>query len=193
MDISSKTKSSLYWNVALKIIYEVFRFATAIIVARILDPKDFGIVSIATMVIYYANSFTNFGFNQALVQRKDITEKHINSVFTFDLVISLAMGLLALLSSDAISRFFNSPESADVIRILSLVFILTTLHDLPYILLRREIEFKTISIVDMFREIGMSLLTLVLAYYGFSDWSIVWGHLVPLFLAAILLYSRRPL
>lgn len=192
MDIGSKTKSSLYWNVALKIVYELFRFATAIIIARILEPKDFGIVSIATMVIYYANSFTNFGFNQALVQRKDITDKQINSVFTFDLMVSVTMGLLALLSADAISRFFNSPESADVIRTLSLVFIITTLHDLPYILLRREIEFKVISIVDMLREMGMSILTLVLAYYGFSYWSIVWGHLIPLFLAAIyLLYKVK--
>ena len=190
MDISSKTKSSLYWNVALKIVYEIFRFASSIIVARILEPKDFGIVSIATMVIYYANSFTNFGFNQALVQRKDISDRHINTVFTFDIAVSVFMGLMALLSAETISRFFNSPESADVIRTLSLVFIITTLHDLPYILLRREIEFKVISIVDMLREISMSLLTLVFAYYGFSYWSIVWGHLIPLFMAALFLLYK---
>jgi len=190
--ISSKTKSGLYWNVALKIAYEIFRFATSIVIARILDPKDFGIVSIATMVIYYSNSFTNFGFNQALVQRKDITQKHVDAVFTFDLTVSVIMATSIFLSAGAISVFFNSPESKDVIRVLSVVFILTTLHDLPYVLLRRDIEFKVISVIDMIREVSMSLITLMLAYLGFSYWSIVWGHIIPLFFAAIyLLYKVR--
>ena len=189
-NIGGKTRNSLYWSLSLKIPYEFFRFATSIIVARILEPKDFGIVSIATMAIYYSNSFTNFGFNQALVQRKEITEKHINSVFTFDLIVSVFMTVIVFLLSGHIAAFFNSPESKNVIRVLSFVFILTTLHDLPYILLRRNINFKVISIVDMTRDVAMSIITLGLAYLGFKYWSIVWGHLIPLFFAMLYLLHK---
>lgn len=194
-EVRKKTRSSLYWNLTLKIPYEIFRFAASIATARILDPKDFGIVSIATIVIYYSNSFTNFGFNQALVQRKEITDRHINSVFTFDLAISVCMALLIFLSSGAIAGFFSSPESENVIKVLSFVFIITTLHDLPYVLLRREIDFKVLSIVDMVRDVSMSIMTLALAYLGFKYWSIVAGHLIPLFFAMLyLLYKmKRPL
>lgn len=188
--IGSKTKKSLYWNVALKIPYEIFRFVVSIIIARYLDPEDFGIVSIATLTIYYANSFTNFGFNQALIQRKEINSDHINSVFTLDIIISLAFSTVFYYFSGDLAHFFNSPQSENVIKVLSVVFLITTLHDLPYVLFRREIDFKLISIVDMVREISMSILTLVLAYYEFAYWSIVWGTIIPQLIAAVFLFWK---
>ena len=189
-DVAKKTKSSLYWNISLKIPYEIFKFAMSIATARILDPSDFGIVSVATFAIYYSNSFTNFGFNQALVQRKEITDGHINTVFTFDLIVSILFTILIFISAGTIAEFFNSPESKNVIRVLSVVFIFTALHDLPYVLMRREIEFKVIAIVDMAREVSMSIITLILAYSGFKYWAIVWGLLVPLFFAMLYLIYK---
>ncbi len=192
-DVEKKTKNSLYWNVGLKIPYEVFRFFASIITARILDPQDFGIVSIATMVIFYANSFTNFGFNQVLVQRKEITEHHIKTVFTVDIMMSVMMMLLLLLTSESIAIFFNSHESIDVIRIMSIVFIITTLHDLPYVLLRRDLEFKLITIVDMAREVLMTVITLCMALYGYKYWSIVYGYIISMVIAAAYLIYRTRL
>lgn len=182
-DVSSKTKSGLYWNVSLRIPYEIFRFVTSIIVARLLEPSDFGIVSIATITIYYSNTITNFGFNQALVQRKEVNDDHINSVFTVNLLLSVFLAALFFIISPYIANFFNSPESEDVIKVLSLLFVITTFHDLPYALLRRHIEYKLISMVDFSKEITMSLLTLVLAFAGMKYWAIVLGQLIPLGLA----------
>lgn len=191
-EIGAKTKSGLYWNVITRILYELFRFGTSIIVARILDPKDFGIVSIATIVIFYTNTITNFGFNQALVQKKDITARHINSVFTLDLTISICMAGLFYTLAPTIASFFNSPESRDVIRVLSLIFILTTLYDLPYTLLRRDINFRIISIVDAAKEVSMAIITLALAMAGFKYWSLVIGQIVPLLAATLyLLYKTE--
>lgn len=189
-NIGGKTRNSLYWSLSLKIPYEIFRFGTSIIVARILEPKDFGIVSIATMTIYYSNLFTNFGFSQALVQRKDITNRHINTIFTFDLAVSIFFVLLFYLLAPAIASFFNSPESQAIIRVLSLIFILTTFQNIPYTLLRREINFKVISIVDSVKEVTMSTLTLVFALIGFKYWAIVIGQLVPLAIATCYLLYR---
>ena len=194
-DVAEKTKKSLYWSLSLKIPYEIFKFAMSIATARLLEPGDFGIVSIATFAIYYANSFTNFGFNQALIQRAEISDDHVNSVFVFDIFISALLASLIFLSSGYIAEFFNSPESADVIRVLSIVFIISTLHDLPYVLLKRDLEFKIISIVDTVREVSMAIITFVFAYYGHKYWSIVWGHLIPLFFAMLylLIKLKRPL
>lgn len=189
-NIGQKTRNSLYWNLSLKIPYEFFRFATSIIVARILEPKDFGIVSIASMAIYYSNTITSLGFNQALVQRKEITEKHINSVFTFNLAISIILVCIFYLMAPVIASFFSSPESKNVIRVLSTVFILTTLHEIPYTLLRRDINFKTISLIDTTKEVSMTLITLALVMVGFKYWAIVLGHLIPLFFVMLYLLYR---
>ena len=55
-DIYSRTKEGLFWSTGLKMIFEVFRFGISIVIARILDPLDFGIMAIGAMVIYYSNS-----------------------------------------------------------------------------------------------------------------------------------------
>ena len=194
-DIGKKTRSSMYWNLSFKIPYEVFRFGISIIVARVLDPRDFGIVSIATMIIFYSNTLTNLGFKSALVQRKEITDDHISSVFTADLTISAFMACLFYFLAPAIASFFHSPESITVIRVMSLTFVLTTFYDLPYTLFRRELNFKVISIVDTAKELLMSLITVFLAIYGYKYWSIVWGQLVALTLAATYLMvkaQRKP-
>jgi O-antigen/teichoic acid export membrane protein len=194
-DIGKKTRSSMYWNLSFKIPYEVFRFGVSIIVARLLDPKDFGIVSIATMIIFYSNTLTNLGFKSALVQRKEITDEHISSVFTADLTLSFFMACLFYFLAPAIAAFFHSPESVPVIRVMSLTFVITSFYDLPYTLFRRELNFKVITLVDTVKETFMSTITVVLAYLGFKYWSIVWGQLVPLTLAAIFLIvkiERKP-
>lgn len=170
--------------------YEIIRFGISILVARVLEPKDFGIVSIASIVIYYSNTITNFGFNQALVQRKEIKTTHINTVFTIDLTISVVMTTIFYIFAPVIASFFNSPESKDVIRVMSLVFILTTLYDLPYNLFRRDLNFKIISLVDIIKNFTTSLLVLFLAHIGYKYWSIVYGQLLPLFLAAVYLVFK---
>ena len=189
-DIGKKTRSSMYWNLSFKIPYEVFRFGISIVVARLLDPRDFGIVSIATMIIFYSNTLTNLGFKSALVQRKEITDEHISSVFTADLAISCVMACLFYFLAPLIAGFFHAPESIAVIRVMSLTFILTTFYDLPYTLFRRDLNFKVISLVDTAKEVLMSVITVVLAIYGFQYWSIVWGQLVALTLAALFLMVK---
>jgi len=194
-NIGKKTRSSLYWNLSFKIPYEAFRFGVSIIVARLLDPKDFGIVSIATMIIFYSNTLTNLGFKSALVQRKEITDEHISSVFTADLTISVFMTCLFYFLAPAIAAFFHSPESLPVIRVMSLIFVITTFYDLPYTLFRRELDFKVITIVDTVKETFMSIITVILAILGLKYWSIVWGQLVPLTFAAVYLIikiERKP-
>lgn len=185
----------MYWNLSFRMPYEAFRFGVSIVVARLLDPKDFGIVSIATMIIFYSNTLTNLGFKSALVQRKEITDEHISSVFTADLTISLFMACLFYFLAPAIAAFFHSPESIPVIRVMSLTFVITTFYDLPYTLFRRDLNFKLITLVDTVKETCMSTITVILAFLGFKYWSIVWGQLVPLTLAAIYLMikgERKP-
>ena len=140
-DIGSKTRSSLIWNTSLKIIYEVFRFSISIIIARILDPKDFGIMGMASMIVFYANSMTNFGFNLALIQRKEINKDHVNSVFTIDIAISFIFTVVVVLLSTPIASFFRTPELTNVLLVLSLVFILTSLYKMPQTLMKKNVKY----------------------------------------------------
>jgi len=154
-----------------------------------LDPVDFGIVAVGTIVIYYANSFTNFGFNNALVQRESINERQIDSVFTIDILISIVLTLITLIFAADIAAFFGIPESESVIKVLSSFFILTTFYQMPDTLLRKTIQFKQLSLIKIIQTLAGSILTLVMAIIGFKYWSLVLGNLLAYSLATgMLLY-----
>ena len=87
-NIGEKTKRSLAWNTVLPGLFQIFRFGVSILIARLLNPKDFGIMGIASIIIFYADSLSNFGFSTALIQKKQITNDHINSVFSLSAILN---------------------------------------------------------------------------------------------------------
>lgn len=189
-DIGAKTRSSLLWSTSLKIVYQVFRFAISIIIARILDPRDFGIMGIGTMIIMYADNISSLGFNRALVYKKDISEKHINSVFTLNLTISIFLTLLIILLSSRIAGFFDIVELSNVLLSLSCVFIISSFYQMPMTLMKRRLNFKVVALADLFRGIMQSLVTLILAFLNFGYWALVIGFIVSNIFGVIYIYTR---
>lgn len=189
-DLTSRTKSSLKWNTSLKILSQLFRFIVGVLLARLLDPIDFGIMAIGHMVIHYTNSLSDFGLINAIVQKKDLQPIHINSVFTLNLVISTALCLLVALFSSAIGDFFNSPESADVILFMSSLFVARTFRDIYMAILRRQILFKAIAIIVLIENISMSVIAILLACWGMSYWSLVWATILATLLAGTLFFFQ---
>jgi PST family polysaccharide transporter len=180
-------KSSLYWNTLLCIPSQIVYFAISIIVARILMPRDYGILGIAMMIIGYANVFTNFGFNQAIVQKRIVDKRTLNSIFTFDLSISILIATGFFFAAGFIAEFFRTPECAKAVRVLCLVFIITSFYGLPHAILRRDMNFKAVSLIEVLHSWLMSAVTLLLAIKGWGYWALVYGQLVPLFVIAFVL------
>ena len=189
-DLSSRTRSGLKWNTSLKIVSQLFRFIISIFLARILDPVDFGIMAIGHMVINYTNSLSDFGFINALVQKKDLQPVHVNSVFTLNLAISLLLSVAIAASSASIGAFFNSPESGRVLLFMSSLFILRTFRDVYIALLRRHVLFKSVATIVLIESSVMSFTALGLALAGFRYWSLVWATIFSTLLAGVLLASQ---
>ncbi len=176
-DLGSKTKSSLIWSSSLKLVFQVYKFAVAIVIARILEPKDFGIMGIASMIVFYANSLTNFGFSRALIYKKEINKAHINSVFTINMVVSLVLTIITFLLSGKVAGFFKVPELTSVLLLLSSVYIITSFSTIPMTLLKRGLDFKILALNELYRGILQTIVTLVLALLGFRYWALITGLL----------------
>lgn len=181
------TRSQLYWNTLLRIPVQIIAFAISIIIARILMPKDFGIMAIVMMLIGYSNLLTSFGLGDAVVQKNIKDKITLNTIFTFNLVVSLILTVIFYLLSGYIAETFNAPECEAVVKVMSLVFILTSFTVLPMALLRRDMDYKAVSLFDMARIIIMSLSTLLFAINDYSYWSLVYGQLIALFVVTVAL------
>ena len=177
-DILKKTNDSVMFRLILKGAEMSVVLVLSIFLARILSPAEFGIIAIANMVIRYADTFTNFGLNNALVQKDSINHGHINTVFTIDLFISLTFATVTILSAEKIALFFNNQDIALVLRWMSFYYIITTFYRIPMALMRREINFKFISVVELLEGVLTAALAVIPALYGFSYWSIVISSLL---------------
>jgi len=181
------TRTQLYWNTLLKIPVQAIVFVFSILITRILDPADFGIMAIAMILIGYSNTLTNFGFNEAIIQKSIRTDKTINSIFTLNLTVSILLATLFYLSAGNIAAIFDTAESEDVIKIMSSVLIISAFYGLPVALLRRDMNFKAVSIFDACKSLSMSVITLALAMNHMGYWALVYGQLIPLiFISAII-------
>ena len=185
-----KTISALKWNTGSKVLIQVFNVVISIIAARILDPKDFGIMAIGLIVINYSNTITNFGFNNALVQKDNIENSHINSVFSIDLTISVILTFFTFFFALQIATFFNIPECALMFKVLASIYILTTLEGIPRVILRRSIDFSIISKVDIAGNLCNGVLVVVLALMNYGYWSLLIGKLASMSLVAIVLFIK---
>ncbi len=186
-NIGKIIKKGSYWGISLKLLFESLRFGLSIILARILSPKDFGIYTIGLFLIFYANSMTNTGFNNALVQRKTINDQHINAAFVIDICISIFFTLLCLSFANKISLFFNSPESTNIILALSSIFLLTSFYNTPMTILKRNLFFKELYILGFLENLINVVGGVLLALMGFGVWSLVYAKIFSIFIIIIFL------
>lgn len=182
-----KTNESLAWNIVLPSAYQAIRFAFSIIIARILNPNDFGIMGLASIIIFYSNSLTNFGFSTALVRKKNINDRHVSTIFTLNLLLSIVLFLILIFSAKYISLFFKIKELKEVLLLLSIIFIITSFYTIPVTLLRRELKFKIIVKIEFIRGISQSIVTLLLALQGFQYWSLVIGNIFSQIFATLII------
>ena len=163
-----------------------------ILLARILSPSEFGVVAVANIVIQYANNFTNFGLNNALIQKEDVAREHVDAVFTIDLFISCLLMVGTFLFSNKIALFFHNRGVGPVLRWMSIYYVITTFYNIPVVILRRAIDFRFMTIVEFIEALLASGLTLSLAFMGFSYWSIVISTLaVPIVIATVFMRKTR--
>jgi PST family polysaccharide transporter len=166
---------------------QILGFGISIIIARILMPKDFGIMAIVMMLIGYSNLLTNFGLGEAVIQKNIRDKKTINTIFTFDLSISILLAIMFYTSAEFIADYFNTPEVKAVVKTMSVIFILTSFNVLPLAILRRDLDFKAVSILEMGKLVLMSVVTLILAINQYGYWALVYGQIIAISIFTIAL------
>jgi len=147
----------------------------AIVLARLLTPYDYGIIGMATVFINFLVLFKDAGLATATIQNERITENQISTLFWINLMLSVSLGAILLISGPILAVFYKKPELAPVITVLSLTFILSGLTIQHNALLQRHLKFYALSLNEIIAQ-GISLLVAILmALNGFRYWSLVGG------------------
>lgn len=187
-----KIVKGVAYNSAARFLVIAIQGVAGIVLARLLSSTDYGIVAFAAIFVTFLSQFSDFGIGSALVERKVVDQKVLNTAFTVRNLLSLVLIVVAVVLSFIVPHFFDTPHIDWVIRLLALNFVLNSFGFVSTALLRREMNFLGGNIALFVSTAAGAVVAVVLALYGFGFWSLVYSALVSSLVSAIVINMIRP-
>lgn len=176
------------WSAIGKFGTEIVSFVGNVLVARILIPEDYGIVAMVSIFITLCMTFTDAGFNDGLIRKKDCDKYDIGTVATYNMLIALLLYALMYFLAPCIAHFFNKNDLVEVTRVLAIGIILKAFTLSGFVQLNKSLRFKTITIINIICSILALVVVYVMALNGFKYWALVLQPIVIAVLNIILLF-----
>ena len=117
--------------------------------ARLLTPRDFGLVAMVTTVTGFVLVFKDAGLSLATVQRERITHAQVSNLFWVNVAVSALGSLIVAAAAPLIAQFYHDPLLMGVTLILSTTFIISGLTVQHQALLKRQMRFKSLALIEV--------------------------------------------
>ena len=187
--LKDKTVKGVIWSSVERFSVQGVQFLVMLVIARILDPKDFGLVGMLAIFIAVSQTLIDSGFSQALIRKQDRTEADNSTVFYFNIVISALLYLLLYFIAPWVAGFYDEPQLCGLMRVLCLVVVINSFAVVQKALYTALIDFKTQAKATFISAIGSGVVGIYLAVLGFGVWSLVWQQLLNAGINTVLLWS----
>jgi PST family polysaccharide transporter len=148
----------------------------AIIFAWFLTPEEFGILGIANLVLAFAFVFQQGSVSDAIIQYRE-KDDFVHSSFWASIVLGAVLYIVVWFFAPVVSRVFYEPNSAIVIRVLSLQLVISSFGMVPVALLKRNFEFGKVFVSQFYAALMPVVVSIPLILYGFGYWAVVVGIL----------------
>ena len=180
-------KSALIWKLLERFGVSGVQFILQIVLARILNPEHYGILSIMIVFTTLANVFIQSGFNTALIQNRDVTEEDYSSVLWVSLGIASVLYVCIFISAPLIGDFYNIPTIVLPLRVLALILIPGALNSVQLAKVSREMEFKKVFYCNIGGVLVSGVIGILIAYMGGGLWALVVQTLLNVLVACIVM------
>jgi O-antigen/teichoic acid export membrane protein len=191
-ELREATVSGVRWTAIARVTAEFAGFTSAVVLAHLIPPAEFGRVAIALIIAVLATGLTNEGFGNPLVQRRSLDAAHVES----GTLLSLAFGGLMTVASFLLAPVVATPlfgaRTAELLQLASPLFLVAALRVVPYALLQRRLDFRRIGLIDSAAFLVGTLATVGLALAGVGGESIVLGFLINGAIGAALCFAAAP-
>ena len=184
-----KGLNAIKWSTIDAVLLNFFSLGVFFILAYQLNVESFGFVNLASFFILLLNMAITFGFNVAIIQKKDVTKLELSTAFYLILFLAVFTALSIFLLSDFIGKIFNQPQLAEILKPMSIIPVFKGLSVLPECLLQKEMKFKSLAIRNITATLSSGSVALILAFHDYGYWSLVWQQITLPFMGMIMLWS----
>jgi len=168
---------AMAWTGAGRWATQLLTWTSTIVVARILAPSDYGLFGMATLYLGLMALISEFGLGQAVITLREMSSEHVAQFNSLSIASGALLFGISCAAATPLGKFFHTPKLAPVIVVMSLSFLISGAQVVPDALLQRDLRFKLLASFDALRALTQALTTVVLAWLGFSYWSLAIGSL----------------
>jgi len=187
-NLKKETVKGVVWSAVEKFSTGGVLFLANIILARLLSPRDFGLLAIISIFVQISQTFIDSGFSNALIQKKDRNQTDYSTVFFFNIAISAGFYLLLYIFAPVIAKFFENEQLTSLTRVVGLNLIIGSLISVHKTRLTVLLCFKLQALVTLISAMISAVISIYLAYRGLGVWSLVLLTLINISLQVILFY-----
>lgn len=185
MSLKKRTLNGFFWSLTQQFGTQIISTTVTIILARILEPEDFGLIGMLVIFMALGNSLIDAGLTSSLIRSQDSDERDYSTVFFINLVGSIVMYMIMYACSGLISEFFNQPELQSIIKVYCLSFIITAFAAVQRTRLVKKMDFKTEMKVMLPSVLISGATGITMALLGYGVWALVWMMIVQQLFASL--------
>lgn len=178
VSLKQQTISGIIWSAIQKFGTLGISFVSTIVLARLLSPDDYGCIGLLAIFIVIAEVFVNGGFASALIQKKNPSQKDYSTVFIWNIFVSLILYFILYLIAPYVASFYQIPILVSVLRVQGIIIFINALSIIQLSILRKQLQFKKISIIQILASIVSVLFAIIMAFKGWGIWSLVMQQLL---------------
>jgi teichuronic acid exporter len=189
-DLKSKAITASLWAIVEKFSLQIVQFVVSVILARLLEPKDYGLIALTGIFTSLSAAIIDGGFEKTLIRAKTLEPVQIDSVFYVNLFLGLLLMAVLWTSAGAIGAFFHEPGLTPVLRIVSITLPLSGFTCVQRVLLMKELKFKKISLAQIASSTAGGIVGVTMAFAGAGVWALV-GSLLTVQLVTVVIFWTR--
>ncbi len=188
-DTKNKVLSGLIWKFGERITAQVVTFVVSVVLARLLPTEAYGLITLVTIFITFANCIVVNGFGSSLIQKKDADNIDFSSVLYFQIGASLILYLILFFAAPLIASFFGEgyEQLVPVLRVLGLRIPLTAVNNVQQAYVSRKMIFRKFFFSTIIGTVVSAFVGIFMAYRGFGVWALVGQYLTNTVMDTIIL------
>lgn len=190
--LAGRTVRGAFWSYGSFVLSKAVVLLATAILARLLTPREFGIVAVATLVVSFLAVVQGLGLGSALIQRRGNIDRASNVVFTLNLMLGVVLTIAVFIAAPSVAGYFHEPGAVPLLRALGLTFVVEALGSIHLVRLQRDLRFRRMFIPDAGRSIVKGAVSVGFAAAGMGAWSLVLGQLAGVAAGVVLAWAVMP-
>jgi|UPI0003122A9A PST family polysaccharide transporter len=190
--LKEKAVAGVYWMSMLSVVNVVMKLLITMVLSRLLNSYDFGAVASVQIVISFADIFWMLGVGPAIVQKKQLTNDDVKTGNTLNILFGLLIYTVIFIFAPKIAAFIGI-ENIIMLRVLAIVFLIHSLSSVSESLLQKDMNFRSIGLINAIALVGYGVSATLLALLDFGAWALIFAQLFQVAIKTTMAIIKRPI